>query len=109
MKNYNNSTFAVILFFASSFIVLIISIYTNVMINSISVFLKDNIEMRLLATAMAAAKVATAEELARLAGPADMDSPLYADIRKRLISFADENRILYAITCARPMMARRSS
>jgi PAS domain S-box-containing protein len=96
MKKYFQSNPVVALFFVLSVIVLVVAVCTSVMINSIAEFLRDNIEARLLATSHAAAQITTAEELAALWEPADMDTPAYADIKARLITFAEDSQVLYA-------------
>jgi signal transduction histidine kinase/DNA-binding response OmpR family regulator len=60
-----------------------------------SAFLRESIEERLLAASRSAAHLVTAEELAELMGPEDMEKPLYKDIRKRLIAFAGESHLLF--------------
>jgi signal transduction histidine kinase len=83
------------LFFTSSVIVLALSLYISVLMRSISVYLYEDIEERLLATSRYAATLITPEELETLQSPEDMATPLYADIRQRLIRFAEENHLLY--------------
>jgi signal transduction histidine kinase/DNA-binding response OmpR family regulator len=61
-----------------------------------SVFLQESIEERLLSASRSVARMVTEEELAELTTPEDMEKPLFADIRQRLIAFADESRLLYA-------------
>jgi signal transduction histidine kinase len=86
---------AILLFFASSLIMLIIAITTSVMIGSISGFLKDNIEERLLASSRAAAEIVAAAELDEFQNVSDMEKPSFHALKKRLIDFADESHILY--------------
>ncbi|MFP3153829.1 response regulator [Lachnospiraceae bacterium ZAX-1] len=95
MKNFLRNNLTVFLFFISSLTVLLIAIYTSIMISTISVFLKENIEEHLLAESRAAAHVATVDELAALVSPADIDTPLFSDLRNRMIDFADESHILF--------------
>jgi signal transduction histidine kinase len=95
MRKHFRDNLAIFLFFASSLIVLVIAVTTSVMVNSISGFLKENIEERLLASSRAAAEIVDAEELVALAEPSDMDSPLFAELKQRLIDFAEESHVLY--------------
>jgi signal transduction histidine kinase/DNA-binding response OmpR family regulator len=85
----------VFLFSIAAVLVLILSFFTNVLINYLSVFLRESIEERLLAASRSAAHLVTAEELSELIGPEDMEKPLFADIRERLITFADESNLLF--------------
>ncbi|MDR1933830.1 MAG: response regulator [Spirochaetales bacterium] len=84
---------AVILFSIAAVLVLAISIFTSVLINSISTFLRESIEERLLAVSRSAAHLVSAEELAQLMTPEDMEKPLFAAIRERAIAFADESHV----------------
>jgi signal transduction histidine kinase len=86
---------SVFLFFISSLFMLIIAVTTNATIDSISGFLRDNIEKRLLASSRAAAEIVEAEELGALVTAADMDKPEFKELGDRLISFAEESDILY--------------
>jgi signal transduction histidine kinase/DNA-binding response OmpR family regulator len=91
---YNN--LAVVLFSAATIMVVVITIYTGALINSFSSFFLESIERRLLATVRLASEIATPEELAALRTPEDMSTPLYADLKDRLIRFAAENKVEYA-------------
>jgi signal transduction histidine kinase/DNA-binding response OmpR family regulator len=86
---------AVFLFSIAAVLVLIISIFTSILINFISGFLRENIEERLLSASRSVAHLVTPEELAELVTPEDMAKPLFGQIRKRLISFADESHLLF--------------
>jgi signal transduction histidine kinase/DNA-binding response OmpR family regulator len=86
---------AVFLFSIAAVLVLIISIITSILINSISDFLRESIEERLLAASRSAAHLVSPEELAELVTPEDMEKPLFADIRERLIAFAEESHLLF--------------
>ncbi|MFP3040359.1 response regulator [Treponema primitia] len=90
---YGNT--AVILFSAAAFLVLIISIYASVLIGSLSIYLRETIKERLMANGREAAKLISPEELAELVVPADMEKPLYADVRQRLIRYGKETKVLY--------------
>jgi signal transduction histidine kinase len=95
MQKYLKDKFAMFLFFASSFIVLAVAVATGVMVNSISGFLKENIEEKLLSLSRVAAEIVNPEELDALAEPSDMDSPLFSELKQRLIDFAEESDIMY--------------
>ncbi|MDR2257856.1 MAG: response regulator [Treponema sp.] len=86
---------AVILFSIAAVLVLSISIYASVLITSLSGFLRESIEERLLAASRSAAHLVTVEELAELVVPEDMEKPLFAELRNRVIAFADESRLLF--------------
>jgi signal transduction histidine kinase/DNA-binding response OmpR family regulator len=86
---------AVFLFSIAAILVLVISIFTSVLINSISVFLRESIEERLLASSRSAAHLVSAGELAELVNPEDMEKPLFTEIRQRVIDFADESKLLF--------------
>jgi signal transduction histidine kinase/CheY-like chemotaxis protein len=86
---------AVFLFSIAAVLVLVISIFTSILINSASAFLRESIEERLLAASRSAAHLVTAEELAELLTPEDMEKPLFAEIRERAIAFADESHLLF--------------
>ncbi|MDR2501011.1 MAG: response regulator [Treponema sp.] len=94
-KKHLYGNFAVILFFIAAFLVLIIAIYTSVLLNSLSFFLRESIEERLLATSRSASYLVSPEELDQLRLPADMEKPLYQKIRDRLIAFADRSHVKY--------------
>jgi signal transduction histidine kinase/CheY-like chemotaxis protein len=86
---------AVFLFSIAAILVLVISIFTSMLISSMSAFLQESIEERLLAASRSTAHLVSAEELAELKSLGDMEKPLFADIRKRLIAFADESHLLF--------------
>ncbi|MDR3166400.1 MAG: response regulator [Treponema sp.] len=87
---------AVFLFSIAAVLVLIISVSTSILIHSISDFLWESVEERLLASSRSVAHLVTAEELAELVTLEDMEKPLFTEIRKRLIAFADESNLLFA-------------
>jgi GAF domain-containing protein len=86
---------AVFLFSIAAMLVLTISIFTSFLISSISAYLQESIEQRLLSASRSAAHLVTGEELAELVGPEDMEKPLFAAIRARAIAFAAESRLLF--------------
>jgi signal transduction histidine kinase/DNA-binding response OmpR family regulator len=86
---------AVFLFSIAAVLVLTISIFTSFLITSISAYLQESIEQRLLSASRSVARLVTGEELAELVSPEDMEKPLFAAIRERLIAFAAESRLLF--------------
>jgi signal transduction histidine kinase len=86
----------VILFSVAAVIVLIVSVYSGIFINSISSYLRENIEQRLLVTSRSLARLVSAEELEEFKVPQDMEKALFQEIRRRLMDFAEENHVLYA-------------
>ncbi|GHT70375.1 hypothetical protein FACS1894110_21830 [Spirochaetia bacterium] len=93
-KIYDN--LGVILFSFAALLVLVISINASILVNFISSYLEESIDERLLASSRSLAKIVTAEELDELRVPADMEKPLFTDIRNRLVKFADEHKVRYA-------------
>ncbi|AEF82678.1 GAF domain-containing hybrid sensor histidine kinase/response regulator [Leadbettera azotonutricia] len=91
---FNN--LAVFLFSVAAVLVLVISIYTNVLINYISTYLSESIDERLLASARSVASLITADELNELVTVKDMEKPIYGLVKQRLIAFSKESHILYA-------------
>ncbi|MDR1596689.1 MAG: response regulator [Treponema sp.] len=90
---YKNT--AVLLFSVAAFLVLIVSIYTSILINSLSSYLRETIEERLKATCRDASTLISPEELAGLVVPEDMEKPLYAEVKRRLVRYANEANILF--------------
>ncbi|MDR1617420.1 MAG: response regulator [Treponema sp.] len=94
-KNILHDNPAVIFFSIAAVLVLAGAVFTSVVVNSISGFLRNSIEERLLAVSRAAAHLVTAEELAELVTPEDMEKPLFNAVRKRAIDFAEESHVLF--------------
>ncbi|MDR2185111.1 MAG: response regulator [Treponema sp.] len=90
---YGNLT--LVLFSIAALLVLIISIYTSILVNTISLFFRASIENRLRATSLMAARLVTPEELAELNVPDDMEKPLFKDVRERLIDFGKTADVLF--------------
>jgi signal transduction histidine kinase/CheY-like chemotaxis protein len=86
----------VILFSIAAVMVLITSFYTGAYIYSISSYLSEVFTSRLLTAGEALARRISLAELEELKTPADMEKPLFQEIRRRLKDFAWENRLLYA-------------
>ncbi|MDR1929044.1 MAG: response regulator [Treponema sp.] len=94
-KNVLLNNPAVILFSIAAVLVLSIAIFTSLLVNSIAGFLRESVTERLLAASRSAAHLVTAEELAQLTGPEDMEKLLFTDIRQRTIRFAHESNVLF--------------
>ncbi|MDR0389567.1 MAG: response regulator [Spirochaetaceae bacterium] len=94
-KNFLLAHLVLIFFSAAALMVLSIAVSTSVVIINLSEDFKDSINERLLAASRAAALVASAEELDELRVPGDMEKPLFADVRRRLIDFAEEYNLMY--------------
>jgi signal transduction histidine kinase/DNA-binding response OmpR family regulator len=86
---------AVFLFAIAAFFVLVIAIFTSILIQNHSNFLWDSVEERLLAASRSASYLVSGEELAELVEPGDMEKPLFAEIKGRLIAFAEESELLF--------------
>ncbi|MDR1286218.1 MAG: response regulator [Treponema sp.] len=95
IKKYLYDNFVVVLFFIAGLMVLVISIYTSILISSLSSSFLFSVEERLCYASRAAARLVTAEELAQLTVPEDMKKPLFAKIRNRLFTFAGEYNVLF--------------
>ncbi|GHV85227.1 hypothetical protein AGMMS50230_08350 [Spirochaetia bacterium] len=94
-KKQRRKNLAVILFSMAAVVVMIITIYTSFLINSFSSVFSDSIEERLLATVRSAVWIAAPAELSRLRTAEDMKTPLYSELKMRLIKFAAENNIQF--------------
>jgi signal transduction histidine kinase/CheY-like chemotaxis protein len=90
---YGNT--AVVFFSVAALLVIIITIYTSVLINSLSTYLRESIEERLKATGREAASLIGPDELAELVVPADMEKPLYGEVKQRLVRYAEETGALF--------------
>ncbi|MDR2746451.1 MAG: response regulator [Treponema sp.] len=93
-KIYDN--IGVILFSTAAVIVLVISVYTGFFIRSVSSYLSDVFTERLLTASRDLSYQVSAEELEELRTAADMEKPLFRDIRRRLKKFAREYNIFNA-------------
>jgi signal transduction histidine kinase/DNA-binding response OmpR family regulator len=92
-KLYRNIT--IILFSIAAAVVLVITAYTGVLIESFSSLIRNSIEERLLATVRSAVTVATPAELAQLRTPGDMNKSLYSELKMRLVKFGSENKLTF--------------
>jgi signal transduction histidine kinase/CheY-like chemotaxis protein len=93
-KIYDN--IGVILFSIAAVLVLVISVYTGVYIRSLASYLGEVFTGRLLSAGRTLALRVSPGELEELQVPADMEKPLFQEIRRRLKDFARENGVLYA-------------
>jgi signal transduction histidine kinase len=95
MKDKRQNSIALLLFIISASILFSLTIYTSLMMESVSSFLKDDIKERLLSVSRLAATLATPEELAELDSPGDIDTPLFHELRERLVTFGEENNVIF--------------
>ncbi|MDR2516560.1 MAG: response regulator [Spirochaetaceae bacterium] len=95
LRKYLYDNFIIIIFLITSLIMAGIAVYTTTFISSLSVDLRDNIARRLIYAARAASRLVTADELAGLVVPEDMEKPLYGTVRSRLTAFATEAEVTY--------------
>jgi len=99
MKNFAQKislAFILALFFVSSLMVLFISAVVNIHVNSYVSMITESIQNHLMATARAASKLVSAEELDQYHTVEDTKNLRYQEIKERLISFAEEYHVLYA-------------
>jgi signal transduction histidine kinase len=75
--------------------VLISAVATGITVNSLTGYLKSNVEERLLAASHSAAGFVTADELGEFRTPSDMDAPGYAELKERLIRFGEGTHVLF--------------
>ncbi|MDR1418905.1 MAG: response regulator [Treponema sp.] len=102
IKKYLYDNFVVVLFFIAGLMVLVISIYTSILISSLSSSFLFSVEERLRYSSRAASHLVTAEELAQLAVPEDMNKPVFSEVRNRLFTFAEEFNV-YFVYFLRPV------
>jgi signal transduction histidine kinase/CheY-like chemotaxis protein len=95
LKKFLYDNFIVILFLIAGFLVMGIAVYTSVFINSLSSYFRGSIDERLRFISLSASRLITAEELAELSVPEDMEKPLFAEARNRLIKFGEEAHVLF--------------
>jgi signal transduction histidine kinase/DNA-binding response OmpR family regulator len=84
-----------LLFFIAAVLVLAISIYTGVVVNDFSRYLRRSIEGRILLACRIAAELISEYEFSELQTVEDMEKPLYQELKKRLADFGDEYDILF--------------
>jgi signal transduction histidine kinase/CheY-like chemotaxis protein len=83
------------LFFISAAIVLALCVYTGVMMRSISMYIYADIGDRLIALSRYAANIVTPDELNALQKPEDVETPLFAALKQKLVDFARENNVVF--------------
>jgi signal transduction histidine kinase len=93
-KIYDN--IGVILFSIAAVMILVISLYTGFFIRSVSSYLNYIFTERLLAASRNLSLQVNPAELEELRTAADMEKPLFQNIRRRLKDFAREYQVLYA-------------
>ncbi|MDR2377076.1 MAG: response regulator [Treponema sp.] len=86
----------VILFSIAAVLILLISVYTGYFIRSVSSYLGDIFTERLLVISRNLSRQTEAAELEELKTAADMEKPLFQDLRRQLEDFAREYQVLYA-------------
>ncbi|MDR1128161.1 MAG: response regulator, partial [Treponema sp.] len=86
---------AVFLFSGSALMVLVISVITALFTYYIANYYMNALSARLLANSRSAATLVSAEELSRFRAPEDMDDPRYAELKGRLIRFAEEYELMF--------------
>ena len=87
--------FVFVLFLFSVASMFVVSVYTGIRLNDVSVLVYTETENRLLSVSRHAAELVTSEELDKLWTPEDMDKPLFAELRQRMVEFAELNDIMY--------------
>jgi signal transduction histidine kinase/CheY-like chemotaxis protein len=95
MRRLRKESLATPLFFVSSVVMIVVAAFISHLMLSTSAFLRSNIESRLIALSLLAAKAVTPEELAAMAEPGDLESPLGKELKGRLVGFAEETGVLY--------------
>jgi signal transduction histidine kinase/DNA-binding response OmpR family regulator len=95
LKDRHHNSIALLLFIISASVLFALAIYTSVMMESISSFLKDSIQERLLSVSKLAAQQITPDELAQLDSPEDVGTPLFDEAQQRLVAFAEDNNVIF--------------
>jgi signal transduction histidine kinase/CheY-like chemotaxis protein len=95
LKRLLSDNLVVILFCIAGFLVMGIAIYTSVFIYSLTGYFRDSVDNRLRFISRSAARLVSADELAELNTPGDMEKPLFAEIRRRLIAFGEESNVKF--------------
>jgi diguanylate cyclase (GGDEF)-like protein len=83
------------LFVISVAVVLALCLYTGMEMSNFSESFYQETEYRLLTVSRYAAELVTARELDELQTPEDLNKPIFNDLRQRMVTFADENNILF--------------
>jgi hypothetical protein len=87
--------YSILLFFVSSFLMLIVSIYAALVLSAAAEFMRSNRENHLISASHIAAVLIKPEELAQLNEAADMEKELYAELKNRLAAFVLEYDLLF--------------
>ncbi|MDR2527949.1 MAG: response regulator [Synergistaceae bacterium] len=95
MKGFLRGRLVLALFFISAAIVLALCVYTGVMMRSISMYIYADIGDRLVALSRYAANIVTADEISSLQKPEDVETPLFAELKQRLVKFSRENNVTF--------------
>jgi signal transduction histidine kinase/CheY-like chemotaxis protein len=95
VKIFLKNNLVIVLFFIAAFLMAGITLYTGILLNTVSNSVKTSIEERLLSTSRVAAEIIRPEELGLLNIPDDMDTPLFSDVKTRLITFAKIHHVLF--------------
>ena len=95
LKKFLYDNFIVILFLVAGLLVMGIAVYTSIFVSSLSVYFRNSINDRLRFISIQASRLVTPEELAEFNTPEDMKKPLFAEVRKRLVTFGEEADVLF--------------
>jgi signal transduction histidine kinase/CheY-like chemotaxis protein len=95
MRDKRHNSIALLLFVVSASILFTLAVYTSLMMDSVSSFLKDDIRERLLSVSRLASTLMTPEELSQLDSPDDIDTPLFREVKERLIAFCEESNVVF--------------
>jgi signal transduction histidine kinase/CheY-like chemotaxis protein len=96
MRKLKSRVFLQMVFYLAASAALFSTAYMWITIQSSNMLWANSIRERLQTLSDSAARLVTADELEQLYAPEDMQKPLYAEIKRRLVDFAADNRILYA-------------
>ncbi|MDR2094862.1 MAG: response regulator [Treponema sp.] len=91
----NKKNLVPVLFFISSFIVLLLSLIANKIRGHTVAMMENAIQYHLLSTAIAASEYIPAENLDRYHSQADINTPEYETLRAKLMAFAQKYNVLY--------------
>jgi signal transduction histidine kinase/CheY-like chemotaxis protein len=75
--------------------IIVLAIYASYLMTNVASYLRGDIHLRMYAESQAASALITAEELEQLKEPEDMEKPLFAEVRQRLIVFSDAHDLQY--------------
>jgi signal transduction histidine kinase/CheY-like chemotaxis protein len=95
LKQFFSDNLVVVLFCTAGILVMAIAIYTSFFVYSLASYFRESVEYRMRFISSSAARLVTAGELSALEVPADMEKPLFLDVRRRLIDFGREANVLF--------------